>query len=225
MLPTSNLHLYVLQGDADKVLNLLSRLSCSEFRRASKLLGDTFLAEIDSETFWHLFAEIVPKDTRAYLGTFLKAAVTMLRQGRLNLEDARLAAFCKEQSTDIDCRKIRDALLPMCNTPEQGSYLLSTCGTTDIDGIAVILCRANTPVCDYLLFQYLRHQDHQAPVIRQSAIAAMRRGCHRSFNLACIISQYFDLPDLPGKFSLKLEPYELSCLENGYTAFRTILDK
>lgn len=225
MLPTSNLHQYILSGEADKVLSLLVRLSCSEFRHASRLLGESFLAETESGTYWNLFAEIVPRDTRAYLGTFLKAAATMLRQHRLNLEDERLTAFCRDHSTEIDRRKILDALLPICSIPEEGSHLLRTTGTIDSESIAVLLCRANTPVCDFLLFQHLRHQDLQAPIIRQSAIAAMRRGCHRSFNLACIISQYFDIPDLPGKFSLRLEPYELSCLENGYAAFRSILDR
>ena len=47
----------------------------------------------------------------------------------------------------------------------------------------------------------------------------LERGDDRSFNLVSIVKHYFDLPEVKGVFSLRVQPYQLSRLDNSYQGF------
>ena len=51
----------------------------------------------------------------------------------------------------------------------------------------------------------------------------MRKGDALSFNLASVAKVYFDLPQVKGTFSLKLDPYQLGRLEMSYASFRRVM--
>ena len=53
----------------------------------------------------------------------------------------------------------------------------------------------------------------------------MKKGDSRSFNLACILKQYFGLADISGQFSLRIQDYELSRLDQGYDYFVKMMNK
>ena len=53
----------------------------------------------------------------------------------------------------------------------------------------------------------------------------MREGSGIAFNLVSILKCYFDLPQVRGSFSLKLDAYELSRMDASYEAFRDILTR
>jgi hypothetical protein len=51
----------------------------------------------------------------------------------------------------------------------------------------------------------------------------MKRGDSQSFNLASLLRLSFGLEEVRGTFSLSLEPYQLSRVEQNYDAFVQVM--
>lgn len=145
-----------------------------------------------AEEFWTLLLEVVPLNSRAYLGSILKQGNMLLRQGRLTLPDIRLQRFCM-QGSDIDTLKIIDFLLAH---PSTATY--------------------------YELFLIMQHRNDNRTLLYRCCQSLLSTGNDLSYNMAAAVSHYFDL-QLPATFSLRLEPYELSRLDEGYETFCKIL--
>jgi len=61
--------------------------------------------------------------------------------------------------------------------------------------------------------------------LKKYYVLLVQKGDHRSFNMACIVRSYFDLTDLPGRFSLHLPPYKLNRLDLTPESFAKILNQ
>lgn len=206
------------------LIALLRSLSVAEFRTAGFLLSDSVLAAFESDKFWIYFLAIVPMDVKAYLGTFLKAAVQGYKEGRIKLEGNALQTFASQASL-IDARKTLEAFLPVVQKMDEVQLLLSSFKQLHLDLAAPYLIKAATPVGYCLLFRLLRTAEAEPATLRHYALLLIRRGDRLSFNLASIMRQYFDLKDIPGTFALRLESYELSRLEQSPETFIQILKR
>lgn len=214
----------VAEGNTSALIKLLEQLSHSEFRTASYMLAEDLLPQQTvSSDFMNLFFDVVSQNPKAFLGTFLKAASKLYTKDVLDLNDERFAGFSKICS-DIDCRKILESLLPVVTSLEDAYLLLDLFArTTELRLNA--LQRANTTLCYYILFRALRQEEGNKALIRHHYVLLLKKGNKQSYNLASIMRHYFDLHDLPGQFSLKLQPYELSRLEMTYDIFKKILNQ
>lgn len=212
-------------GNAEGLKVLLNNLSNSEFRTAGYLLAEDLLPAIPSvEVFLNLFFNIVPTNARAYLGTFLKAATAFHADGRLKWHEAGWEAYA-ETASPIDRRKILDAFLPSARSVAEAKRLVSLFAPSELTARLSYLLKAGTTESYYLMFCLLRSVDDDHAIIRQQYLQLLKRGDQRSFNMACILRQYFDLRDLPGEFSLNLRPYELSRLDLSPETFTKILNQ
>lgn len=209
---------YIVADDPSGLYALLQSLTVAEFRTAGYLLAEDLLVRCPSSVFWHFFLEIVPRHSKAYLGTFLKAASHLFRSGGLALDEDVLGQFAKG-ATVIDIRKTLDAFLAMPVDAAQAELLVRLLADNRLDLAAPQLLKAGTPVAYYVLFCLLRTAEADHALLRHYAVMLIRKGDPLSFKMASVLRQYFDLKDLPGHFSLQLAPYELSRLEQGYSAF------
>jgi len=212
---SQKLQAYIDQRNPQGLLNALNSLTATEFRTAGYLLSAELLPQLSDETFWTFFLAIVPADSKAYLGTFLKAAVSLYNSQK---------SFAKI-ATAIDGHKTLDALLPVLRKPEEVERLLRVFSSYDAGTGAPYLHRAGTSQAYYVLFKLLKTADSQPSLLRRNAIALMKKGDKLSFNLASILCQYFDLRDIPGSFSLRLHPYELGRLDQGFEVFEKTLNR
>ena len=151
----------IRQRDAKAMLDALGSLSVSDFRTASTLMREGLLGELAEEDFWTFFHTIVPANSRAYLGTFLKASATKYAYRDITLSAEQVARFAS-WATDTDKRKFAQALLPILRRPDD-------------------------------------------------------------FSLASLLGAYFDIQNLPGTFSLRVEPFQLSSISDNYDTFRKII--
>lgn len=215
-----------LSGDRPAALpELLDGLSNMDFRTAGYLLSEELLPGLESSgLFWTLFCEVVPRSPKAYLGTFLKAAAAIYLKGRLDLTDNRLCLFSR-QATPIDSRKILETFLPIVRTDSEVRLLLRLFCSDNAADRAAFLFKAGTTLCYYRLFQVLKTMDNSPDVLRRYCILLMRKGDRRSFNLAGILCRYFDIANLPGTFSLRLQPYQQSRLDESFDSFCKILNQ
>lgn len=211
------------QNSPEELLALLAGLSNTDFRTSGYLLAEELLPAVPgSAVFWTFFCGVVPADSRAYLGTFLKAAVRMYAAGRLELSEACLADFAR-RATPIDRRKVLEALLPVVRTDGEVFTLLALFCEDKPEAKAAFLLKAGTLVCYYRLFQVLKMLDAGSDTLRRYVLLLMRRGDRLSFNMAGAVCRYFDIHDQPGTFSLRLPPYQLSRLDDSFDSFSKIL--
>lgn len=208
---------YVRQGRAEELCTYLSSLRNAHFRTASICLADASVWA-DAADFWAVASALVATNNRAYLGTVLKAALATAH----HVPSAEFAAAC---STDIDRKKVLVALLPKAATPAEVNALLRLFAMENDTAVEGLLFRSGTSASYFVLFNMLKHYEDQPDYLRRFGIELIRKGDKRSFNLACIIKEYFGLPELPGTFSLSLQPYELSRLDVSFDTFLTIINR
>ena len=209
-------------GDYATLPTLVESLSHADRRRCGVLLGEELLPALGEE-YWQAFAAVVPADPKAYLGTFLKALDLRLRHDSEGWRNPLLAKFLREQATDIDRRKCAETILPHLVEVDTIEELVATCFPDAKEGKALFLMRTATPQTFFLLFKHLRTIEDDAATLRKYCIALLKRGDSLSFNMAYIIQDYFGLERLPATFSLHLQPYQYSRLEQSFDEFCQLL--
>ena len=212
-------------AEIPEILTSLGNMSHGAFRECSKRMAEYELpsASISNERFWQLFIGIVPTNAKAYLGTFLKAAVKRYADGRLSIMEVPELLQFAELASAIDKRKVLDAFLPKVKSSSEVDLLLCRFVEDSPKGRVNALLKVDTCVAHYSLFRELRQQEGDVELIRQTALSLMRKQTQLSFNMASIIQAYFGLDALPGTFSLRLCPYELSLLERSEEDFVKVL--
>lgn len=211
----AQLLVFVRAGRTEAMRDYLLSLRNADFRLASKVLTDkTLWSDTD---FWSFATTLVAANSRAFLGTMLKGAVATGH----TMPTRAFSAVC---TTPIDCRKVLEVLLPHAAGPAEINVLLQMFSVDDHLSEALLYIVGTAPAY-FVLFNLLKQHEDDVVFLRRYGIELIRKGDKRSFNLACIIKEYFDLPELPGTFSLSLQPYELSRLDTNYDSFLTILCK
>ena len=214
---------HVLQsGDYAALPATVEGLSHADRRQCGVLLGEELLPAMGGE-YWRIFAAVVPTDPKAYLGTFLKALSLLLRRDRNCWRDPLLANFLRNQASDIDRRKCAETIMPCLEGIADIEELVAICFPDAKEGKALFLLRTATPQAYFLLFKHLRTIDDDAATLRKYCIALLKRGDSLSFNMAYIIQDYFGLERLPATFSLHLQPYQYSRLEQSFDEFCQLL--
>lgn len=212
-------------ADGEALHQCMVQLPVAARRTAGFLLGDTLLTALDAADYWRLFASTVARDTRAYLGTFLKAAPAQTGCAGFGPAWEALDAFAA-QATEIDGRKLLDALLPCCRGADEGERLLALyAGAAGPRHEADLLMRHTTETCYYLLFRRLRAFENDPLLLRAYCLRLMKKGDRLSFGMARLVHEYFGLADLPGTFSLRVAPYELSRLDGTMENFVKLIRK
>lgn len=208
------------------ICRYLATLTHSQFRTASSILCDETLLLLRGSDFWECFLTVVPSSPKAFLTTFLKAAVRLYEDGLIDIHDKSLAEYAGSvslQENDIDEKKTMAALLPIVRTVEEINELFKIFGVESVHRKVAYLMPCNGIAAYYVLFQCFRRMDHAPELLSFHCNRLMAKGEDRAFNLVSIMKCYFDLPSVKGTFSLKLSSYELSRLDSSFDDFRKII--
>lgn len=207
-------------GDVQVLQEMLASLKSMDQKTAGYILSEELLPSLEEARFWEYFLAIVPINPKAYLGTFLKGAVALYQQGQLSLTSEALQTYSQTSISAIDCRKVLEAFLPIARRHEEITYLLKLF-TSDVQQRLSLLLHITSLPAAYALFQEMKTQEEDMDLLRNTCLALMKRGDSRAFRLASICASYFGIEDIPGTFSLTLQPYELSRLDQSYDTFKT----
>lgn len=161
-------------------------------QKADPIIERRIRACTNAEEWWTLLLEVVPSNSRAYLGSLLKQGAPLLRQGLLRFPDTRLGQFCAQGSA-VDVAKMLDFLL-----------------------------QHPTPATYYEVFQQLKHHADDRKLLYRYCQSLLNEGSDLSYNMAALMGTYFDL-QLPASFALRLQPYQISRLDEGYEPFCKLL--
>lgn len=227
---------YATRHDWEGMLNYLHQLSNARFRSAGISLANDVLRKLSADDFWQCFLCIVSDNTKAHLMTFLKAAVQNYREFRLTFNHPALLTFARQTSEKalvIDERKTLQTLIPIVRTPEEVQQLIEafSVDTDHPEGvldnyqqrITYYLIAAETMPAYYVLFLMLRQGDDHRETLISVCRQLLARHSRLAFNLVSIMKNYFDLSEVPGTFSLRISPFELSRLDSGYQTFCNIM--
>ena len=202
--------------------DVLSSLSHAQFRMAGIMIGERYAPRMDSASFWTLARCLVEWDSKAFLVTMLKAAVLRAAGEPSFMHDEGFADFCTVLN-DVDKFKLLARLLPVAHDHDDVPRLFALIGWTDRRQWLQPLMQVSSMPCYYTLFLALRTiEDDRAYLIR-TAVYLMKKGDSLSFNMACLVKEYFALDEVKGTFSMKLKPYQFSRVETSYDAFRSLM--
>lgn len=218
------LSLLIHANDPTDLLKFLYSLNVGDFRSACYILSEDLLHTVDSDQYWAFFNKIVPSNSKAFLGTFLKSAVYLKKKERLAISIENITDFLS-YATPIDKKKFLEALLPCINSIDELENIIYNIFNKDVEQAVPYLINSGTTASYFILFRILKTLDWNETQLRSCVISLMK--CNRSyaFNMSSILIQYFDLKSVPGCFSLHIEPYELSCLDQNFESFSKILKK
>lgn len=218
------LNSFIKNKETVALCNYLKMLSNADFRTASYLLSEKLLTTITDETFfWRCFNSLSSDNSRAYLGTCLKAAKVLLHLGIIHISQQSLVHFAII-ATPIDKHKILEGLLPHLNSLQEIRTLLDQFCEKKAEARIAYLLSGGTDLCYFLLFQHLRLLEDAPNKLRSYCIQLMKIGEKKSFNLAAMMQKYFGIGSVPGRFSLQIEHYQLSQLDRSFDTFQRILN-
>lgn len=218
----------VVHADVESLWTIVTHLRTTDYRQVCGMMRDFPFWEPlpDEETFWKFATYFVNRNSKAFLGTFLKAMVSIHTHRSMNFSSPAFEEFTAVCITDIDCRKVIEAVAPLLSTPESLARFLTLLPPIKQNHTLLVntLFHISTDVARFLFFKELKQHDDDTAMLRRYAVELIRRGDRRSFNLACILQRYFALEGVPGTFALEIPEYELSRLDQ-YSAFLKILSR
>lgn len=220
---------YIEAGNMEALDAFLHSLSRADFRRAGYMAAHHVLPALDEERYWQVFRYLAATDAKAWTGTLLVAARQRLHDGApLSLEHPgfrAVAELLNAEDRTVDKNKMLQQLLPELQTPGEMQLLFDALHVEEPRRRLDCLLRCSSLPAYYLLFQVFRRLEHDKALLTRCCAFLMKKGDSLSFNLASVSKAYFDLSQLGGTFSLRLQPYELSCLEGAYDGFSKLMQK
>lgn len=223
------LQIFAQAANWQGLLDYLKSLSRSNFRTASYVLAERVLPTLAADDYWACFANIAMLDRKAFLVTFLKAAVVMYKEHKLDFSDSRFLDFAHSTASldiSLDRQKSLKIVLPILRTTAEVQMLLSAfCGTNYQKQLAHLLAADESLPCYHAAFLIMRRFDHDAETLQKIMLYVLKRSTPLSFNFVSITRAYFGVEKLAARFSLVLQPYELSRMEAGYDGFVSVMTK
>ena len=137
-------------------------------------------------------------------------------------EAQSVARWLHDNSPESLAKIVRMAL-PMLVSAQQIEALFQFAGFHDERECVAVLIKESTPYAYYVLFNVLRRAADNRQLLVAACQAIMRKNDDMSFNMASLLRSYFDLNEIKSTFSLQIEPYELSYIEQSYDNFMHVL--
>ncbi len=209
--------------DWDGLAGYLSALSHKDFRMAGDIIGERLLPCVAPHVFWSAFHALLGYHAKAFLGTMLKAAQARSHTVGFTLQHGGfllVAGYLNREGTDIDRLKFIRAMLRIFGeNVEELDYLFRSLHVEDGAARMDYLLQGSGTACAFLLFRAMRHAEHDHALLVRCCRLLMKKGDSLSFNLASLAKIYFDLPEVKGTFSLRVNPYQLGRLESSFEEF------
>ncbi len=202
---------------------MLNRMSNSEFRRTEATVREV-LTHVDNDLFWKAYLNLLKYRKQSFLSCVLSIK-HLAKNDKLNFDSgsAKAVAEWVEENAPELVQKILRMAIPELTTEAQIEGILRLFDVIDKKECLSILVKEDSSLAYYMLFKLLKNLDDH-DVAYRCCIALMKRNNDLSYNMASILRCYFGIDELKATFSLQIEPYELSYIEQNYDNFKHILN-
>ena len=155
--------------------------------------------------------------------TGILAIAHLAHDGTLRF-DSPEAIRLSESVNEVQAQKLVSMAVPLLTTEQQFYDLFDLFNIHDNRQRVAMLLRVETPLVYFILFKTLLHAaDHHALAL-QCCRYILKKGDDLSFNMASILREYFGLHEIRNQLSLRIEPYELSYIDQSFERFRYTLE-
>ena len=210
--------------DWEGLTQMLGNLSNMELRRMERVMREEVLTGLENDLFWETLLHLIIFKRAAFISgvtalTHLAKAVT------LDFEVESVGRLCEhlKATNQESLVKMCNMMVPELRTEAQVMGMFEAFHVeNEVTRLAVLL-KAEHDLSYYLIFKTLKLIEDKL-VARKCCLALMKRQDDRAFNAVCLIKAYFGLDDLPARFSLTIEQYELSHIDRDYNTFIHVLN-
>ena len=198
---------------------MLQSLSNMELRRMERIMREEVLTQLENGLFWETLLHIIIFKRAAFLSGVM-AVGHLAKNGTLDFRTAAVQKLHEHlEATAPDSPiKICNMMMPLMQTEQQVWELLDAFHIENEINRLSILLKINSPLSYYLIFKTLKLIEDKV-IARKCCMALIKRQDDMAYNAVSLIRAYFGLDDLPARFSLKIEQYELSHLDRDYDTF------
>lgn len=206
----------------DQLSPALDRMSNAERRLAQTLVRTDILPTLDNETFWATYLHLIIYKPQAFLACIV-AIEKLAAQDRIRF-DSEAARQLPARLAPAQRQKLLNMAIPVLHTVEQINGLFGLLQTDNERDRLAALIRTTSPLAYYLVLRTLLHAPQGSGLALQCYRYILRKDDTLSHNMACILQAAFALTGETGQASLRLEPYELSRIENSFEHFRYVIE-
>jgi hypothetical protein len=208
----------------DELTRTLQSLSNMELRRMERVMREEVLTKLPNDLFWETLLHIIIYRRPAFI-TGVMAAEHLAKDGTLDFDTESTKQLFEylNGSHPESIVKLCNMMMPLLQTEQQTTGLFTAFHIENEMTRLGILLKADTSLSYYLIFKTLKLIEDKV-IARKCSMALVKRKDDHAFNAVCLIKAYFGLEDLPGRFSLKIEPYELSHIDRNYETFVHVLE-
>lgn len=209
--------------DWDGLKKNLDAMTNSQFRMAETNIR-TILSSVSNALFWDAYLFLMKYRHQSFI-TCITSIRHLVKSGELDFshESARELNVWLQEHSPESVHKIISMAIPLLTSEAQAEGLLHLFNR-NADALCVpVLVRQDTPLAYYMMFKALKQAD-SLELIRKCIVFLVQKHDDLSFNMASILKSYFGIDDINISFSLRVEPYELSHMDQSFANFNHILN-
>lgn len=210
--------------DWEGLTQMLRNLSNMELRRMERVMREEVLTGLENDLFWDTLLHLIIFKRAAFISG-VTAVTHLAKDGTLDFEVESVGRLCEhlKATNQESLVKMCNMMVPELRTEAQVMGMFEAFHVeNEVTRLAVLL-KAEHDLSYYLIFKTLKLIEDKL-VARKCCVALMKRQDDRAFNAVCLIKAYFGLDDLPARFSLTIEQYELSHIDRDYNTFIHVLN-
>lgn len=210
--------------DWEGLTQMLGNLSNMELRRMERVMREEVLTGLENDLFWETLLHLIVFKRAAFISG-VTALTHLAKDGTLDFEVKSVDRLCEhlKATNQESLVKMCNMMVPELRTEAQVMGMFEAFHVeNEVTRLAVLL-KAEHDLSYYLIFKTLKLIEDKL-VARKCCVALMKRQDDRAFNAVCLIKAYFGLDDLPARFSLTIEQYELSHIDRDYNTFIHVLN-
>ncbi len=210
--------------DWEGLTQMLGNLSNMELRRMERVMREEVLTGLENDLFWETLLHLIIFKRAAFISG-VTALTHLAKDGTLDFEVKSVDRLCEhlKATNQESLVKMCNMMVPELRTEAQVMGMFEAFHVEDEVTRLAVLLKAEHDLSYYLIFKTLKLIEDKL-VARKCCVALMKRQDDRAFNAVCLIKAYFGLDDLPARFSLTIEQYELSHIDRDYNTFIHVLN-
>lgn len=205
--------------DWDGLEQTLRGMTNMAFRRVERTMRVEVLPNLDNDTLWETLLHLIIFKKGAFLPC-VTAVEHLAADGTLSFggESVARLRLWLEDNDKAAVVKMCNMMMPFLRTEGQVEEMFTALGVDNNVTRLGVMLKVDSPLSYYTMFRTLKMVDDKV-VARKCCMVVIKRANDMAFNAVCIVKAYFGLDDLPARFSLNIEPYELSHIDRDYDTF------